>query len=109
VEPAASCFFESQYRQSDARSDRSNLLPQTAAADDWLLLAAGRRRPARPRPLVQALDLVVTVTECLARCMSLTDVGVGWRLASAGDIRIELLFPEARDSLKPVPSSWPGV
>ena len=40
----------------------------------------------------RALDVVVTVTVCLTRCLSLIDVGVVL-LDGAGDISIEVLFP----------------
>jgi hypothetical protein len=42
--------------------------------------------------LIRALDVVVTVTVCLTRCLSLIDVGVVL-LDGAGDISIEVLFP----------------
>jgi hypothetical protein len=38
------------------------------------------------------LDVVVTVAECLTRCLSLIEVGVV-RLDGAGDISVEVLFP----------------
>jgi hypothetical protein len=58
--------------------------------------------------LIRALDVVVTVTVCLTRCVSLIDVGVVL-LGVAGDISVEVLFPQVRGSLELVPSGWPWV
>jgi hypothetical protein len=57
---------------------------------------------------MRALDVVVTVTECLLRCLSLIDVRVV-RLDGAGNISVEVLFPWVRGSLELVPSGWPWV
>ena len=48
------------------------------------------------------------MTECLTRWLSLIEVGVV-RLDGAGDISVEVLFPEVRGSLELVPSGWPWV
>jgi hypothetical protein len=74
------------------------------------VLSAGGGPPARTPFgfLVRPLPVVVTVTECLTRCLSPIDVGVV-RLDGAGDISVEVLFPEVRGNLELVSSGWPWV
>ena len=50
--------------------------------------------------MIRALDVVVTGTDCLTRCLWLIDVGVVRRLDGAGDISVEVLFPQGRECLE---------
>jgi hypothetical protein len=48
------------------------------------------------------------VTVCLTRCLSLIEVGVV-RLDGAGDISVEVLFPEVPKRFELGSSGWPWV
>jgi hypothetical protein len=56
-------------------------------------VASGRAKTERSAVVFDTgLDVVVTVAECLTRCLSLIEGGVV-RLDGAGDISVEVLFP----------------